>query len=74
MGLIGCFLLMISLVFTLGTCFLVMWFLSYDNPLLAFIFVILILLTSWLAITKALKDLKSGELRPEDYFDDDDDY
>lgn len=73
MGPIGCLLLIISLGFTLGTSLLVMWFLSYDNPLLAIIFVLLIVLTAWFTITKALKDLKSGELRPEDYFDDDDD-
>ena len=72
MGPIGCLLLMISLAFTLGTSFLVMWFLSYNNPLLAFLFILLIVLTAFFALTKALKDLKRGELRPEDYFDDDD--
>lgn len=74
MGPIGCLLLIVSLVFTLGTSFLVMWFFLYNQPGLAMVIVLLLVIFSIVVTRKAIKDLKRGELRPEDYFDDDEGY
>jgi hypothetical protein len=71
MGPIGCLLTIFSVGGSLFLAAMAIWFFTYRHPAIGFLAAAFFVLVGVIAARKAVSDLRRGDLRPEDYFDDD---